>query len=248
MPRAHRPRAPIMSAPPPLTRPLDPLRPTPPVTLAAPRPENERSTNEYVEAPFRPAPPSPPPQPPRVERPIRLHLPPPPPPVTKQPLGHFGKDHHHSSLSTTNTPDCISQPSIMCPECGRCRCDSCQQPRPLPHKWVCNNHCLCSADAIIDYVSCLCCVKGLFYHCSESDGDESCADNPCGCGPDRRAARWGCLSALSCVLPCLWCYWPLQGCKRAVETLYARHSRQGCRCRPPLTTPEKRLLDNSPDF
>lgn len=254
MPRAHRPRAPIMSAPAPITAPLPPLRPPPPVTLTSPRPENERSTNEYVETPFRAVPPSPPPpQPPRTlhqqqhqhqqqqqQRPARLALPPPlpPQPVTKQPIATFSKE----------LPECATRPSIMCSECGRCRCESCQQPRPLPQKWVCGNSCLLSADSIIDYVSCLCCVKGLFYHCSESDGGESCADDPCGCGPDRRRARWGCLAVLNCVLPCLWLYWPLRGCKRVVEVCYARHSRTGCRCRPSVPTPEKRLLDTSPDF
>lgn len=269
LPRAHRPRAPIMSVPAPLTAPLAPLRPPPPVTLAAPRPESERATNEYVENPFvsRGHPvvePSSLPtshhhhhhpqatqqhqqlqlqqqqqQPPTVQRPQRLAIPPPPPPITKQPTTvSFRKE----------PPECTARRSIMCPECGRCRCDSCQQPRPLPQCWICNNNYLCSADAIIDYASCLCCVKGVFYHCSESDGGESCANDPCGCGPDRRAARWGCLTVLSCVLPCLLLYWPLQCGKRSVEACYSRHSRQGCRCRPPLTTPEKRLLDGSPDF
>lgn len=207
-----------------------PTRPVPPVTLTVPRPENERSANEYVETPFRPVAP-PPPAPPR---PARLELP--PIPVTKQPAASFTKDP---------PPECATRPSIMCPDCGRCRCESCQQPRPLPQKWVCNNSYLISADSVIDYTSCLCCVKGLFYHCSESDGDQSCADAPCGCNPDKRVARWSCLTALSLVLPCLWLYWPLRGCKRVVEACYARHSRTGCRCRPPLPTPEKRLLDSS---
>ncbi|XP_023013115.1 protein sprouty homolog 2 [Leptinotarsa decemlineata] len=246
LPRAHRPRAQIMNNPP-ITAPLAPLRSAPPVTLTIPRPENERATNEYVETPFRTIlspPPTPPPQPPRtLQRPTRLALPPPPPPAvtTKQPTAT-------TTFSKEPLPVCATRPSIMCPDCGRCRCDSCQQPRPLPQKWVCNNSCLVSADSVIDYCSCLCCVKGLFYHCSESDGDESCADDPCGCGVNRRAARWSCLAALSCILPCLWLYWPLRGCKRAVEACYARHSRTGCRCRPPLPTPEKRLLDSSPDF
>ncbi|XP_044737334.1 protein sprouty [Chrysoperla carnea] len=169
--------------------------------------------------------------------------------------------------------------SIICPECGRCRCESCQQPRPLPQWWVCDKKCLCSVDAVIDYTSCLCCVKGLYYHCSkdyelERDGDGvSCADEPCSCTPHRRMMRWGCLLALTTVLPCLLCYWPLRGCARGVELIYAKHSRTGCRCRPTssnhhlhnthhhthstsvlhhqqdtLTTPEKRLLDSSPDF
>ncbi|KAJ3658775.1 hypothetical protein Zmor_010496 [Zophobas morio] len=243
-PRVHRPRAPIMSAPAPLTAPLAPLRPQPPVTLAAPRPENERATNEYVETPFRaakPPTPPPPPQPPRSQRPARLALPAPTPPVTKQPAtASFSKE--------PAAAECVARPSIVCPECSRCRCESCQQPRPLPQRWVCNDGCLLSADSVVDYASCLCCVKAMFYHCSEADGGESCADYPCGCGPDRRKARWGCLGALSFVLPCLWLYWPLRGCKHVVELCYARHSRTGCRCRPPLATPEKRLLDSSPDF
>lgn len=115
-------------------------------------------------------------------------------------------------------------------------------------RWLCDNHCFCSADAAVDYATCLCCVKGLFYHCSEADGDGSCADDPCSCGPERRVARWTLLAALSCALPCLFCYWPMQCCKSAVEACYARHSSQGCRCRPPLATPEKRLLDTSMDF
>ncbi|XP_018336219.1 protein sprouty [Agrilus planipennis] len=289
LPRAHRPRAPVMSAPAPLTAPLTPLRPPPPVTLTAPRPEADRSTNEYVETPIRggcggnagiavtppppPSPPSlhgsttvvgslflphqqpphqiPPPQPPRAIRPTRLPLPPPPPPVTKQPVTNTNAPNKDSTTTNAGAAlECAARPSILCPECEKCRCDSCQQPRPLPSRWICDNQCLCSAEAVIDYASCLCCVKALFYHCSESDsgGAASCADDPCGCGPHKRLARWGCLAALSWVLPCLWCYWPLQCCKRAVETCYARHSRRGCRCRPPLATPEKRLLDSTSDF
>lgn len=238
MPRAHRPRAPTMSTVAPLTAPLGPLRPPAPVTLINPRPEKERASNEYVETPLRRTdPPTPPPAPPRgAPRPRRLELPP-TPPVTKQPATiSFQKERQ----------ECVTSNSIICPDCGRCRCESCQRPRPLPERWVCHKSCLLSADAIIDYASCLCCVKGLFYHCSETDSaSATCADNPCSCYPPKRAARWGCLGALSCVLPCLWLYWPLRGCKRVVEVCYAQHSRSGCRCRPPLPTPEKRLLDTS---
>lgn len=149
-PRAHRPRAPIMSVPVPLTAPLAPLRPNPPplsstatitanttttsstttttaqVTLTAPRPENERAANEYVETPFRspthPAatPPTPPPahhhhHPQRPQR-LPLQL-----PVTKQPTS-FGKDAAASSMVGT---ECTARSSIMCPDCGRCRCVKC---------------------------------------------------------------------------------------------------------------------------
>ncbi|XP_017783939.1 PREDICTED: protein sprouty [Nicrophorus vespilloides] len=288
LPRAHRPRAPIMSVPAPMTAPLAPLRQVqqqqqqqqhpssaqvpqqlqqhqsggggggggggnsglPQVSLSAPRPDCERTTNEYVETPFRVqpfVPPASPPPPPRAQRPTRLPISPPVlQPITKQPAAT-------ASFTKPLPPaECNSRQSIICSECGNCRCTSCQQPKPLPECWLCEEKCLCSANTIIDYASCLCCVKGLFYHCSESDGGTSCADNPCACGPDRRTARWGCLAALSCLLPCLWLYWPLQCGKRAVEACYARHSRQGCKCRPKntphLNTPEKRLLDASSDF
>ncbi|PSN49005.1 hypothetical protein C0J52_06334 [Blattella germanica] len=189
------------------------------------------------------------------------------PPVTKQPVT-FKKDTPGSSSSGGGTAqgdagtsggDCF-RGSIICPECGRCRCESCRQPRPLPSRWLFNNTCFCSAETSLDYASCLCCVKAFFYHCSKDyeldrdGGPASCADDPCSCGPHRFYARWGCLAALSLVLPCLWCYWPLKGCVELCEKCYARYSSQGCRCEPRRDpklsdmTPEKRLLDSSPDF
>nr|CAH7725670.1 unnamed protein product [Callosobruchus chinensis] len=291
-----RPPPPVMSQhQPPTIAPLPPLRTTPlplplapitaltglgqtttatgsVVTLAVPRPENERATNEYVEAPFRSTgslhhgagaaaphlhlPTAAASLPPAPTRPHRLPLHPAPlaaaTAVTKQPASaSFSKEPPHGNAAAAGAGECAARPSIVCPECGRCRCESCQLPRPLPQRWCCRDSCLVSADSVIDYASCLCCVKGLFYHCGDAESSgESCADEPCGCAGERRAARWACMGALACALPCLWLYWPLQGCKRAVETCYARHSRTGCRCRRPtvLHTPQKRLLDSSPDF
>ncbi|XP_049862972.1 protein sprouty-like [Schistocerca gregaria] len=139
-------------------------------------------------------------------------------------------------------PDCF-RGSIICPECGRCRCESCRKPRPLPSRWLCDNSCYCSAETALDYATCLCCVKGLFYHCCR-DHDLEGADEPCACGPPRCAARWGCLCALSLALPCLWWYWPLRACLRLCEACYRRHSAAGCRCRPASSL----LLAASPDF
>ncbi|XP_073842278.1 sprouty signaling antagonist [Musca autumnalis] len=126
---------------------------------------------------------------------------------------------------------------ITCPRCERCRCEQCQSPRPLPQTWVCNKTCLCSAESIIDYASCLCCAKALFYHCARDndldcdDGSGTpCVDNPCSCGPYKRTQRWGWLGALSLVLPCLWCYWPMRACVAACEKCYGRFARRGCRC------------------
>ncbi|XP_050303006.1 protein sprouty isoform X2 [Anthonomus grandis grandis] len=234
------------NGPVPITIPLTVLRPSPvpppaPVTLTVPRPDAERRDNEYVETPLRSG------QSPCGQSPLSslsIHRPAAPVPpqgaICKQPVS-FSK--------TSKTPPCgSSRPSVMCTTCGQCKCETCRAPKGLPQCWSCNGGCLLSADSVVDYASCLCCVKGLFYHCSEADDvDGSCADDPCGCGPDRRTARWGCLAALACVLPCLMLYWPLRGAKRAVELCYERHSRAGCRCRPPKQSPRppaKRLLGN----
>jgi len=193
-------------------------------------------------------------------------------PITKQPA--FTKDaatsaacrrdvNCPSTSSTTSSSRMVfSSPgsqssggdSVICPDCDRCRCLSCRTPRPLPSKWLCGDKCLCSAESCVDYVSCLCCVKGLFYHCGSSSDDEddedvhrrryhhhqpptasggsgSCADAPCSCVPSHhRMARWGCLASLTLVMPCLLCYWPLQGGVKVVEMCYQKCTRHGCRC------------------
>ncbi|XP_024870901.1 uncharacterized protein DKFZp434B061 [Temnothorax curvispinosus] len=187
--------------------------------------------------------------------------------VTKQPVS-FTKEPANTLGTRTYDPAGLS---IICDFCGRCRCESCREPPPLPSKWLCDNTCLCSAETVLDYASCLCCVKGLFYHCvdggnggsvaSTIDGQvaaTSCADEPCSCTGNRTASRWACLGALALVMPCLLCYWPLRGCVTLCEACYARHAAQGCRCNTnaigsrhhPITSdigdsrdPEKRLLD-----
>lgn len=96
--------------------------------------------------------------------------------------------------------------------------DSCVQ-------WTNEKHepllCGVEADELIDYVSCMCCVKGIFYHCTKDHYDEGqLVNEPCSCaGPlSSCAPRWGCLAFLSLFLPCLWCYLPAKGCKKAVST------------------------------
>ncbi|EZA50222.1 Protein sprouty [Ooceraea biroi] len=195
--------------------------------------------------------------------------------VTKQPVSFTKEPANTLGTRTGYDPAGLS---IICDFCGRCRCESCREPPPLPSKWLCDNACLCSAETILDYASCLCCVKGLFYHCVDGgsgggvvasgiDGETaamSCADEPCSCTGNRTASRWACLSALTLMMPCLLCYWPLRGCVTLCEACYARHAAQGCRCNPnaaaiggagsgrhhPIANdigdsrdPEKRLLD-----
>ncbi|KPI91176.1 PREDICTED: protein sprouty homolog 3 [Papilio xuthus] len=177
----------------------------PHVSLLRPRPEAERERNAYVEAPRR----SPPAVhssthagPHAASRPLK--------PVTSQP----GADKRRAP----------AEQSIVCEECGRCRCEQCARPRPLPSRWLCGS-CLCSAEACVDYASCMCCVKALLYHCG---GGEEEAREPCACGP-----RLWCVGALALPLPCLCLYWPLRACAAAGAAAYARISRAGCRCPAP---------------
>ncbi|XP_033158152.1 protein sprouty [Drosophila mauritiana] len=170
--------------------------------------------------------------------------------ITKQPTPATQKEHMHAleellqpggaggnggPLVMAGDPSLLNP--IVCPRCGRCRCEQCQSPRPLPQTWVCNKTCLCSAESVIDYASCLCCAKALFYHCARDndldcdDGNGTpCVDNPCSCGPYKRTQRWGWLGALSIFLPCLWFYWPMRGCMKLCEKCYGRFAGRGCRC------------------
>ncbi|XP_059489814.1 protein sprouty [Neocloeon triangulifer] len=259
-------------------QPLLPRRSQPEaaVSLAQPRPDGERVANDYVEAPLRspvcavpPRPPSrthgAPPQQPRGRLPLPTAAKRPPAVITKQP----GKKSEAAECSATAAA-AAERPGI-CPECGECKCNACRGPKALPERWLCNNNVYCSPQATVDYVSCLCCVKAIFYHCSKDyerdDGNAPCADEPCSCAAPRSCARWGCLAALSVVLPCLLCYWPLRAAVAGYEACHNRlTSNRGCRCRPPPLPPsasleaaasnkalldgsaaDKRLLDSSPE-
>ncbi|XP_058464635.1 protein sprouty [Malaya genurostris] len=159
-------------------------------------------------------------------------------PITKQPVSNaFSKDPPTAGLHELDIDlhpshgDLLN--SVTCPQCKKCRCEGCQRPRQLPSRWLCDNTCLCSAETIIDYASCLCCVKALYYHCAkdpELERENDTISDPCSCLPHKRTARWGCLGALSLALPCLWCYWPMRGCVALCAKCYAKHSRHGCRC------------------
>ncbi|XP_076340732.1 protein sprouty homolog 3-like [Tachypleus tridentatus] len=182
-------------------------------------------------------------------------------PVTKQPsiiswkVGKVTKVPNDTSVSSENSHG----ESIICDECHKCKCDSCQKPRALPSRWICKEKILCSADVVVDCCSCMCCVKGLFYHCAkdyEQDNNVSCADDPCSCHPQFRSLRWLCLGVLSALMPCLFCYWPMKGCIKMCEMGYDRLLSHGCRCVPRRTvksfivekTPEKILVHNNFDI
>lgn len=116
-----------------------------------------------------------------------------------------------------------------CEDCGRCRCPECSRPRALPSCWMCGRRCVCSAQSAVEYATCVCCVKGLFYHCS-SDDEDTCADKPFSCGQPRCCVRWTTVSLLSLLFPCLLCYLPAKGCLAVCQCCYGRVSRPGCQC------------------
>uniref|UniRef100_A0A3Q3JYW9 Sprouty homolog 4 (Drosophila) n=1 Tax=Monopterus albus TaxID=43700 RepID=A0A3Q3JYW9_MONAL len=121
---------------------------------------------------------------------------------------------------------------LLCEHCGKCRCTECTLPRTLPSCWVCNQECLCSAQNLVDTATCMCLVKGIFYHCAEDEDDEgSCADKPCSCSQTNCCARWSFMAALSLVLPCLVCYLPAIGLAKLGQKCYDNVSRPGCRCK-----------------
>ena len=65
----------------------------------------------------------------------------------------------------------------------------------------------------IEKVACICCARGMLYHCmSDADGDYG---HPCVCdATEDNCKRWTALTVLSLFVPCLWCYWPLTACHR----------------------------------
>lgn len=224
------------------------------ITLSQPRPGDTRRQNEYIETPLRPQLPAP-----KGSSKTRLkddgtssdlcHR-----PITAQPKAKAGVKSASTTADSAVPAADGHNDSIICRQCRRCKCEACRGPRHLPSRWICNDKCLCSGAATVDYCSCMCCVRGLFYHWAkdyEMDTDVSCADQPCSCSPHKRILRWCCLSLLAIPLPCLCCYWPLRGCLSVCEGCYSKCTGHGCRCAPPRTqeqaAPEKRLLDSNSD-
>ncbi|XP_068124008.1 protein sprouty homolog 2 [Hyperolius riggenbachi] len=120
--------------------------------------------------------------------------------------------------------------AYKCESCGKCKCQDCTNPRTLPSCWICDNRCLCSAQEVVDYVTCVCCLKCLFYHCSNDDED-NCSERPCSCSQAHCCTRWSVIGVMSMFLPCLWCYLPAKGCLKMCEGCYDQAKRPGCRCK-----------------
>ncbi|XP_025901447.1 protein sprouty homolog 4 [Nothoprocta perdicaria] len=121
--------------------------------------------------------------------------------------------------------------ALLCEACGKCKCKECAAPRALPSCWVCRQACLCSAQGLVNCSTCMCLVKGVFYHCADEDDEGAGADQPCSCAHADRCARWSFMSALALLLPCLLCYLPATGCVKLSQSCYDRLRRPGCRCR-----------------
>ncbi|XP_028327971.1 protein sprouty homolog 2 [Gouania willdenowi] len=116
-----------------------------------------------------------------------------------------------------------------CEDCGRCRCTECRRSRSLPSCWLCGRQCMYSAQKAVEYGTCVCCVKGLLYHCSNDD-EETCSDKPFSCTQTHCCVRWTAVSLFALLFPCLLCYLPAKGCITACQSCYNRVTRPGCRC------------------
>lgn len=139
-----------------------------------------------------------------------------------------------SSSASSSTP--IKPPdeeSDECRQCGRCRCKCCMTQRQLPESWWCGGRWRCSASSTVDLLSCMCLVKGLFYHCCDDPHDVDPDPNPCNCSFGHRClSRWASMAALSLILPCMYCYWPLKAGQKSVEACYNSRccGHRGCKC------------------
>lgn len=121
----------------------------------------------------------------------------------------------------------------ICESCGKCKCSECTAPRVLPARLACNGLCLCSAENIIEQGTCMCLVKGIFYHCSKDDDDvgDACADRPCSLSHPQCCSRFLCMGLMAALFPCLLCYLPAKGCVKACNSCHDRLTRPGCRCK-----------------
>lgn len=122
----------------------------------------------------------------------------------------------------------------ICERCGKCKCGECTAPRSLPSCLACSGQCLCSAESALEHGTCMCLVKGIFYHCAGEDDDDqgdSCADHPCSLSRSHCCSRFLCMGLMSVLFPCLLCYPPVKGCLKACQGCYDRVNRPGCRCK-----------------
>lgn len=82
-------------------------------------------------------------------------------------------------------------------------------------------------ETAVDYCTCMFCVKGLFYHCTnDPHGGADHILDPCSCTPVDSSCmkRWSVLGVLAVFLPCLLCYPAASGCTEVCKC-YREHER-----------------------
>lgn len=152
-------------------------------------------------------------------------------PVRTQPKASPGSLEHPLKPPAKGLSDSGSGHQFICEGCGKCKCVECTAPRTLPSCLACNRQCLCSAESALEHGTCMCLVKGVFYHCSNDDEGDSCADQPCSLSRSHCCSRFLCMGLMSALFPCLLCYPPVKGCLKACQGCYDRLHRPGCRCK-----------------
>lgn len=178
-----------------------------PVSLTSPRPEPEREGNLYTEAPKKVLP--------QKSHQNAISV------ISSQVLAAPSKKS--SSLSNAE------ESTIFCQECGKCKCEACCRPRKLPEKWLCGGTCLCSQSTVIDSLSCMCCVKGVVYHCTKDHESEQDLD-PCSCSGQHTFVKWATLATCWPFIPCLLTYPLLSTCAKMTQVIYAKCTASGCQC------------------
>ena len=230
------------------------------ISLAAPRPCPDRVQNLYVDAPLRSGEGLPRPLP-HISSGSSSHQ--------KKGLAsvHSGRSRSkggvkddtplfpNSVSSSSSLPRNLVNPkpevdSIICRECGKCKCNACQTPHKLPEYWLCGGSLKCSKDTVVDCLSCMWCVKALFYHCGKNwdetvEDSTNVFDKPCSCSTDYTCARWTCMGVMSLIMPCLLCYLPLRGCAKVSQAVYEKCTASGCRCKQELRQHQPELPPSS---
>lgn len=117
-------------------------------------------------------------------------------------------------IVSTQVPSC--QESIICADCGKCRCAQCAQKESSSAE----RSSLC-CERVVDVVSCMCCVRALSRHQDAPTADNCRSPNGVCC------RHWTLLVALSACLPCFCVCLPLRYLVRTCAV-----SRRPCRCRP----------------
>lgn len=157
--------------------------------------------------------------------------------VLKQPISNqnLKKVNINTPIELENPDGAIHGDSVICSRCGKCKCAACRENRELPSWWLCGKKFEISAKSAVNMCTCVCCVKGIFYHYSKDYQQDSmdgmCSDEPCaGCERPQCLKRWACMALLSLCLPCLCIYWPAQCALVCCTACYNGCTSRGCKC------------------